>query len=42
MLTGRTVSAAPGLVFYDAWQIAADRTSCRTRSRLVRENESDR
>jgi hypothetical protein len=22
MLTGRTASAAPGLVFYDAWEIA--------------------
>jgi endonuclease/exonuclease/phosphatase family metal-dependent hydrolase len=26
MLTGRTLAAAPGLVFYDAWEIAGDGT----------------
>jgi endonuclease/exonuclease/phosphatase family metal-dependent hydrolase len=26
MLTGRTTTAAPGLVFYDAWEIAGDGT----------------
>ena len=26
MLTGRTATAAPGLVFYDAWEVAGDGT----------------
>ncbi len=30
MLTGRTVTAAPGLVFYDAWEIAGDGTAGHT------------
>ncbi len=27
MLTGRTVTAAPGLVFYDVWELAGDGTA---------------
>lgn len=26
MLTGRSAAAAPGLVFYDAWEVAGDGT----------------
>jgi endonuclease/exonuclease/phosphatase family metal-dependent hydrolase len=38
MLTGRSATAAPGLVFYDAWEVAGDGTAGVTwsnRSRML-------
>ena len=35
ILTGRSATAAPGLVFYDAWEVAGDGTPGYTWSNLI-------
>ena len=36
MLTGRSETPVPGLVFYDAWELAGDRTAGYTWSTATR------